>query len=115
MKKYVLKQGIRGVFSIENDEKYDVIDYFSTHIDWPYFLEEPGTFTFIDKDGKKNTIDVKANSILLKFYPSENYPHDFVIVDSPEWVENIKAAKEAALKRAEKACEEANIGDAPAN
>lgn len=112
MKKYLLKDGIRGIFAASENEEYDVIDYFNSHMDWPYFIEEPGTLTYMDRKGNKQTIDVKADSVVIKFYNGYDLPHDVVVIDSPEWVENIKADRANALKRAEKAKSEAISRDA---
>lgn len=105
MIKYLLKEGTRGMFSVNTEtEAVDVIDYTSTCIDWVYQVPEDGTLFFKDGD---STIEkqVHSGNLVLKFYKREGVKNVIVVVDNEEWKENAYGINEAAIERAKKFAE----------
>ena len=109
MTKYYMKQGARGVAMFNPDtEDFDVLNYMSTGIDWAYLIPADGEFTFSDKDNKTVTKTVKKYDIVLQLYRNEYNKHEFIIIRSKEWRENIKARdayyEEKAAKQTANKC-----------
>lgn len=97
MKKYIVKQGVRGLFTYnEETQDIDVIDYSTTFIDWTYRIPEDGTVVIRDnKCGDIiETIDVKKNDLVVVFYRNEWVKNPVVIVHNEKWIENLEAFDE---------------------
>lgn len=98
MKKYIVKQGIRGLFTYnEETQDIDVIDYHGTYIDWTYRIPEDGTLAI--RDNKEcgdiiETVDVKKNDLVVVFYRNEWIKNPVIIVHNEKWIENLEAFDE---------------------
>lgn len=105
MKKYIIKPGIRGMFSVDKENgDVDIVDYLGTDIDWVYRVPEDGTLKIQLRNNEINTYDVKEGDIVILFYLEEYTKNPIVIITNKEWRENIEAKeayrKEQELKRA---------------
>lgn len=105
MKKYIIKPGIRGMFSVDKENgDLDIVDYLGTDIDWVYRVPEDGTLKIQLRNNEINTYDVKEGDIVILFYLEEYTKNPIVIITNKEWRENIEAKeayrKEQELKRA---------------
>lgn len=104
MKKFILKEGIRGMFSIdEENNDCNILDYINTNIDWIYQVDADGTIVLKDKDD--STIcekQVTAGDLVIKFYKKDYDMNRIVVVSSEEWKQNIEAAKNDAINRERK-------------
>jgi len=101
MKTYLIKEGIRGLFSVDENNNLDLQDYDSSRINWMYRVEHDGTLTYRKKDGSEKTFDVKKGDMVIEFYSGYNYPNQCIVIRNDQWNENIEAYRAAALKRAE--------------
>lgn len=91
MRNYIIKPGVRGVFSMDAElNDFDVIDPIASHIDWVYTIPEDGEVQL--KNGAKK--QVKKGDVVVVFYASPYTKNQFVVVDSEEWRENIKLEDE---------------------
>lgn len=104
MKKFIIKDNIRGMFSIdEENDSYDILDYISTNIDWIYQADADGTVILKANDG--STIcekQVTAGDLVIKFYKKSYDTNRIVVVSSEEWKQNIEFDKKDAIERAAK-------------
>lgn len=89
MTKYIIKPGMRGLFSVNHEEnKFDVIDYMHTNIDWAYQVPEDGELIVEDE-----MMQVKKDDIVIVFYSRPYKIHKAIVIDSKEWKDNIAAEK----------------------
>lgn len=87
MKKFFLKNGIRGLFSFDPEtEEINMSDYIRTNIDWTYVAPEDGEIVC---DGVSKS--VKKGDVIIQFYKRDWWPNSFVVVKSKEWRANIVA------------------------
>lgn len=99
MKKYIIKPGIRGMFSVDKENgDIDIVDYLGTDIDWMYRVPEDGTLNvqLYNKETRAKetrTYEVKEGNVVVLFYLEEYTKNPVVIVDNKEWSENIEAKK----------------------
>ena len=95
-----MKSNVRGIgmFNAET-ENFNTVDYMSTNIDWAYMIPEDGELVYQDKDTTV-TKAVKKHDIVLQMYYREYNKHQFIVIRSKEWKENIKAGMEYAEKQA---------------
>lgn len=110
MNKYLIKEGIRGLFSVDENLNLGLQDYVASRINWSYQVEQDGTLTYEKRDGSRTELEVKKGDILLEFYSGYDYPHQCIVIRNDQWKENLEASKAAALKRAEK---HQDLGDVP--
>ena len=110
MNKYLIKEGLRGMYFLGEGDEMNVADYVPTRINYMYTAEKDGKLTYIRRDGSKTEMDVEAGDLVLEFYSGYDFPRQCIVVKSELWKNNIEAQKEAALKRAEKT---KNLGDVP--
>lgn len=101
MNKYMIREGLRGLYYLGEDGEMDVQDYTPSRINYMYVADHDGKLTYIKRDGNKTEFDVKKGDLVLEFYSGYDFPNQCVVVQSDLWKENIEASKEAALKRAE--------------
>lgn len=88
MRNYVVKPGMRGMFSINKEtDEVDVVDCMRTHIDWAYQVPEDGILLL--PEGVKK--EVKKEDIVVVFYSAPYSQNIAVVINSDEWKENIKA------------------------
>lgn len=91
MKNYLIKPGIRGMFSVELDPvKLDVIDSTPSHIDWMYIAPDDGKIVL--PSGEET--EVKKDDIVVVFYNSPYTKNSVVVVDNNKWKENIELERE---------------------
>lgn len=64
-----------------------------------FLIKEPMHIVLTEGEYKKE-VDAKANSLVIKFYASE-FKNKFVLVDDPEWLENINEYNEREQKMKE--------------
>lgn len=104
MTKYLLKEGTRGMFSVNTEtNEINVIDYTNTCIDWVYQVPEDGVLLFRDEtDQITDEKTVHSGDLVIKFYKREGVKNLIVVVDNAEWKENVNGIREAALERAKK-------------
>ena len=101
MNKYMIREGLRGLYYLGEDGEMDVQDYTPSRINYMYVADHDGKLTYIKRDGSKTEFDVKKGDLVLEFYSGYDFPNQCIVVQSNLWKENIEASKEAALKRAE--------------
>lgn len=101
MNKYMIKEGIRGMYFLGENNKMDVIDYTSTRINYMYVADEDGELTYIKRDGSKQELNVKAGDLIVEFYSGYDFPNQCIVLQSETWKNNLDAYKQACLKRAE--------------
>ena len=101
MNKYMIREGLRGLYYLGEDGEMDVQDYTPSRINYMYVADHDGKLTYIKRDGNKTEFDVKKGDRVLEFYSGYDFPNQCIVVQSDLWKENIEASKEAALKRAE--------------
>lgn len=101
MNKYMIKEGLRGLYYLGEDGEMDVQDYTPSRINYMYVADHDGKLTYIKRDNSKTEFDVKKGDLVLEFYSGYDFPNQCIVVQSDLWKENIEASKEAALKRAE--------------
>lgn len=99
MSKYLIKDGNRGMFKVGTDD-IDVVDYFSSGINWIYQADDDGTVTYKYKE-QTYTVDVKKGDIVIQFYRKEGRKYPVIIINDEKWKENIEGVNQADLKRAE--------------
>ena len=93
MKNYIIKPGVRGMFDIDvENDKFDVVDYFSTGIDWTYLVPEDGDLTVV-LDGENIKKSVKKNDIVVVFYKREYTKNRVIVIKNKEWKDNILAER----------------------
>lgn len=103
MKKFIIKDSIRGMFSIdEENNSYDILDYISTNIDWIYQADADGTVILKEGDSTICEKQVTAGDIVIKFYKKNYDTNRIVVISSEEWKQNIEADKKNAIERAKK-------------
>ena len=96
MKNYLIKPGIRGMFSVELDPiKLDVIDVTPSHIDWMYIVPDDGKITLPSGEEAK----VKKGDIVVVFYDSPYTKNPVVVINNNEWKENIELEREYKTKQ----------------
>ena len=98
MAKYLIKEGVRGMFKMGEDN-YDVIDYCRTNINWTYQADEDGVVTY-KTDDKEVKVDVKKGDLIIQFYKYDGIQHPIVVIDNEQFVANVNGVREEALKRA---------------
>ena len=101
MNKYMIREGLRGLYYLGEDGEMDVQDYTPSRINYMYVADHDGKLTYIKRDGNKTEFDVKKGDLVLEFYSGYDFPNQCIVVQSDLWKENIESSKEAALKRAE--------------
>ena len=101
MNKYMIREGLRGLYYLGEDGEMDVQDYTPSRINYMYVADHDGKLTYIKRDGNKTEFDVKKGDLILEFYSGYDFPNQCIVVQSDLWGNNIEASKEAALKRAE--------------
>lgn len=103
MSKYLIRDGIRGMFSV-NDNNVDCADYVRTAIDWVYQVNDDGTLTYKSrKVGQEDyTIDVKKGDLVVQFYQEDGIKYPVVVLNDQKFIENVEGIQEAALARAKK-------------
>ena len=75
-----------------------------------WIAPEDMKIVYTNENGEKETLDVKKNQIILRFY-EKDFPYQIITVDSKEWTENItnynKTMEERrnALKKCNVDCE----------
>lgn len=104
MSRYLIKQGKRGMVSLDENDDFDIIDYMRTNIDWVYEVPEDGVLEYKTED-KVKMYDVKKGNFVIQFYTNPNNVHDIIIIDNKEWKENVDALKKIELERATGMCE----------
>lgn len=91
MKNYFIKPGFRGMISINKEtEDPDIVKNIYSHIDWIYMVPEDGMLTMPDK----TTRNVKKDDFVICFYSAPYAKNPVVVVESDEWVENVKLESE---------------------
>lgn len=103
MAKYLIKEGVRGMFKIGEDN-FDVIDYCRTNINWTYQADEDGVVTY-KNDDKEVSVDVKKGNLVIQFYNYKGVQYPIVVIDNEQFVANLNGLREEALKRAAKEAE----------
>jgi hypothetical protein len=105
MSKYLIRDGIRGMFSV-NDNNVDCADYVRTAIDWVYQVDDDGTLTYKSRkvDQEDYTIDVKKGNLVVQFYQEEGVKYPVVVLNDQKFIENVKGIQEVALARAIPKC-----------
>lgn len=103
MSKYLIRDGIRGMFSV-NDDNVDCVDYVRTAIDWVYQVDNDGTLTYKSRkvDQEDYTIDVKKGDLVVQFYQEDGIKYPVVVLNDQKFIENVEGIQEAALARAKK-------------
>lgn len=103
MSKYLIRDGIRGMFSV-NGNNVDCADYVRTAIDWVYQVNDDGTLTYKSRkvDQEDYTIDVKKGDLVVQFYQEEGIKYPVVVLNDQKFIENVEGIQEAALARAKK-------------
>lgn len=95
MNKYLIKPGIRGMFSINENNELDVQDYLRTTIDWCYRVPEDGVLSLkLDEKLKElgieqKDIEVKKDDIVMVFYPKQGLKNILAVVHNEDWIEII--------------------------
>lgn len=56
------------------------------------YLVDKDQIAYFQNGDTVTPVDIKAGQIIVTFY-DDVYPHRYIVVDSTEWAENIKAAK----------------------
>ena len=70
-------------------------------IDNLVYVNEDSHVKYTTKDDEVFETDVKKGDVVLTFYNSD-FPHKYIVINSPEWTENIIAYKKAEQARKEK-------------
>lgn len=97
MKNYFIKPGFRGMISINKEtEDIDIVKNIYSHIDWIYMAPEDGVLTMPDKTTK----DIKKGDFVICFYDSPYTKSPVVVVESDEWVENVRLESEYERQKA---------------
>lgn len=103
MKTYLLKPGLRGMLVIDREDptNLDSIDYMSSQIDWMYLIPEDGELIVKEKDNKETaTLQVHKNNVAIVFYDQPYIKNRVIVIDNPQWAENIAARVEYLEKQA---------------
>lgn len=98
MAKYLIKEGVRGMFKIGEDN-FDVFDYCRTNINWTYQADEDGVVTY-KTDDREVSVDVKKGNLVIQFYNYNGIQYPIVVIDNEQFMANVNGVKEEALKRA---------------
>ena len=103
MSKYLIRDGIRGMFCV-NGDNVDCADYVRTAIDWVYQVDNDGTLTYKPRrvDQEDYTIDVKKGDLVIQFYQEDGIKYPVVVLNDQKFIENVKGIQEVALARAKK-------------
>lgn len=101
MNKYMIKEGLRGLYYLGEDGEMDVQDYTPSRINYMYVADHDGKLTYIKRDGSKTEFDVKEGDLILEFYSGYDFPNQCIVVQSDLWRNNLGAYQLACLKRAQ--------------
>lgn len=107
MRKYVIKPGVRGMFSLDTEaENCDIVEPIRSHIDWIYSIPEDGVMKSLS-DSTSSTNDemkVKAGDLVIAFYNAPYTKNQFVVISSKEWKENMDLERSMDQKTCDCEC-----------
>lgn len=86
MVKYCAKVKDANIYKVDFEkEEFEHIGYFSD-IDYRYIIPEDGVLEITNKDGNKESIEVKQYDMVLKMYSTTgNYEDkEYIVIDNPE-------------------------------
>lgn len=101
MNKYMIREGLRGLYYLSEDGEMDVQDYTPSRVNYMYVADHDGKLTYIKRDGNKTEFDVKKGDLVLEFYSGYDFPNQCIVVQSDLWKNNLEAYQLACLKRAQ--------------
>ena len=101
MNKYMIREGLRGLYYLGEDGEMDVQDYTPSRINYMYVVDHDAKLTYIKRDGSKTEFDVKKGDLVLEFYSGYDFPNQCIVVQSDLWNNNLETQKQEALKRAQ--------------
>lgn len=101
MNKYMIREGLRGLYYLGEDGEMDVQDYTPSRINYMYVADHDGKLTYIKRDNSKIEFDVKKGDLVLEFYSGYDFPNQCIVVQSDLWKNNLVAYQLACLKRAQ--------------
>lgn len=101
MNKYMIREGLRGLYYLGEDGEMDVQDYTPIRINYMYVADRDGKLTYIKRDNSKTEFDVKKGDLVLEFYSGYDFPNQCIVVQSDLWKNNIETYKQECLKRAQ--------------
>lgn len=91
--KYIIPQNTYALWKATDDDIKPVKEIDAISINSVWVADDDMPLDWYDGDGNKHTIDVKKNDIIVAFY-NRHFERKVIIVNSEEWLDNIKAYKE---------------------
>lgn len=91
--KYIIPQNSYALWKATDDDIKPVKEIDAISINSVWVADDDMPLDWYDGDGNKHTIDVKKNDIIVAFY-NRHFERKVIIVNSEEWLDNIKAYKE---------------------
>ena len=98
--KYIIPQNSFALWKATDDNIVPVKDIDAIAVNSVWVADDDMPLEWYDKDGNKQTINVKKNDIIIAFY-NRDFKHKIIVANSEDWLDNIVAYKE--LKEKEKA------------